>query len=124
MAEFSERRRLHRVLLSSYDPDPARLDESMIFQDSLLNCDLLLLDDLGLDARHDGRYADLLAILDRRLAMDRRMIISTNIDPVRLKDAYDERLVSRLIGGFDLWRFFGDDVRRELNRRRRRSGTS
>lgn len=109
----------HRTLLASFNPDPIRLDNSLAMRDSIMGCSLLLIDDLGTEPGAASRYADLLAVIDGRQSPDRKMIISSNADPVSLRDQYDERLLSRLVGGFAVYRFFGEDVRLELNRRRR-----
>lgn len=109
----------HRILLSSYNPDPVRLDHSTAMRESIMNCDLLMIDDLGTEAGAATKYADLLGVIDTRQGTGRKMIISSNADPATLRDHYDERLLSRLMGGFSVYRFFGEDVRLQLNRKRR-----
>ncbi|NLM78517.1 MAG: ATP-binding protein [Ruminococcaceae bacterium] len=109
----------HRILLSSFHPDPIRLEYCTTMKDSVMNCNLLLIDDLGTESGSAARYGDLLSVIDGRRSNDRKMIISSNADPVSLRDQYDERLLSRLVGGFAVYRFFGEDIRLELNRRRR-----
>lgn len=83
---------------------------------NILQSDLLIIDDLGTESPSGMRYAELLNIIDTRLANDTRKpcktIISTNIDLKKLFDYYDERIVSRITGGFDIFRFAGDDIRR------------
>lgn len=83
---------------------------------NILESDLLIIDDLGTESPTGMRYAELLSIIDTRLANDTRRpcktIISTNIDLKKLFEYYDERIVSRLTGGFDIFRFAGDDIRR------------
>jgi DNA replication protein DnaC len=110
-----------RTLLASFNPDPIRLEHSLAMRDSIMGCSLLLIDDLGTEPGVASRYADLLAVIDGRQGPDRKMIISSNADPASLRDQYDERLLSRLVGGFAVYRFFGEDVRLALNRRRRSS---
>ena len=109
----------HRTLLSSFNPDSIRLERSNALQDILQACDLLLIDDLGTEAGAAARYADLLGVIDSRNLPGLKTIISTNADPASLRDQYDERLLSRLVGGFAVYRFFGEDVRLQINRRRR-----
>lgn len=109
----------HKTLLASFNPDPVRLEHSLAMKDSLYNCELLLIDDLGTEAGASSRYADLLAVIDSRQGSGRKIILSSNADPASLRDHYDERLLSRLVGGFAVYRFFGEDVRLALNRRRR-----
>ena len=83
---------------------------------SILESDLLIIDDLGTESPSGMRYAELLNIIDTRLANDTRRpcktIISTNIDLKKLFEYYDERIVSRITGGFDILRFAGEDIRR------------
>lgn len=109
-----------RIMRSSYNPDPTRLEEAEAIHDNLISCSLLLIDDLGTEAASATRYADLLNVLDSRLKPAMRTIISSNADPTDLRDTYDERVLSRLVGNFAVYRFFGEDVRLVLNRRRRR----
>ncbi|HEX2945358.1 MAG TPA: ATP-binding protein [Clostridia bacterium] len=83
---------------------------------SILESDLLIIDDLGTESPSGMRYAELLNIIDTRLANDTRRpcktIISTNIDLKKLFEYYDERIVSRITGGFDIFKFAGEDIRR------------
>ena len=109
----------YHVLLTAYNPDEIRMEKAAALHESLMTCDLLLIDDLGTEAGAAARYADLLAVIDNRNLPALKTIISSNADPATLRDTYDERLLSRLMGGFAVYRFFGDDVRMALNRRRR-----
>lgn len=82
---------------------------------NILETELLIIDDLGTESPTAMRYAELLNILDTRMANDIRRpcktIIATNIDLKKLFEYYDERIVSRITGGFDIFRFAGDDIR-------------
>jgi len=82
---------------------------------NILTSNLLVIDDLGTESPTAMRYAELLSIIDTRLANDTRQpcktIISTNIDLKKLFEYYDERVVSRLTGSFDILRFAGEDIR-------------
>ncbi len=83
---------------------------------NIMDVELLIIDDLGTESPSAARYAELLTILDTRfsnnLARPCKTIISTNIDIRKLYEYYDERVGSRLIGNFDIYRFAGDDIRR------------
>jgi len=83
---------------------------------SIMEVELLIIDDLGTESPSAMRYAELLNIIDTRSANDKRKpcktIIATNIDLKQLFEYYDERIVSRITGGFDIYRFAGDDIRR------------
>ncbi|HOQ06920.1 MAG TPA: ATP-binding protein [Clostridiales bacterium] len=82
---------------------------------NILEADLLIIDDLGTESPSAMRYAELLNILDTRTSNDIRKpcktIIATNIDLRNLFEYYDERIVSRITGSFDIYRFAGDDIR-------------
>ncbi len=82
---------------------------------SILETELLIIDDLGTESPSAMRYAELLNILDTRYANDRKRpcktIIATNIDLKKLFEYYDERIASRITGSFDIFRFAGDDIR-------------
>lgn len=86
---------------------------------SILEADLLIIDDLGTESPSATRYAELLNIIDTRYANDKRKpcktIIATNVDVKKLFEYYDERVVSRITGSFDIFRFAGDDIRRLKN---------
>lgn len=83
---------------------------------NILEVELLIIDDLGTESPSAARYAELLTILDARLASGgsrpRKTIIATNIHLKKLFEYYDERIVSRIVGNFDIYRFAGDDIRK------------
>jgi hypothetical protein len=41
-----------------------------------------------------------------------KTIISTNIDIKKIYQYYDERVGSRIVGNFDIYKFAGDDIRK------------
>ncbi len=83
--------------------------------DNLQNVELLIIDDLGTEALTAARYAEFLTILNTRhannLTRPCKTLISTNIELKRLREHYDERVVSRIIGSFDMFKFVGEDIR-------------
>lgn len=89
--------------------------EDDTFYKNIFDVELLIIDDLGTEPPTAMRYAELLNIIDTRCANDRRKpcktIIATNIDLKQLFEYYDERIISRITGGFDIYRFAGDDIR-------------
>lgn len=94
----------------SYDDD--ELDAT--YRD-LVETQLLILDDLGTEPASDARYAELLTLLEARKTRASRFIartiISSNLDPKQLYQAYNERIASRVLGEFDTFKFFGEDIR-------------
>ncbi|MCR4435180.1 MAG: ATP-binding protein [Clostridiales bacterium] len=82
---------------------------------NIFEVELLIIDDLGTESPSDARYAELLTILNTRqinnLSKPCKTIISTNIGLKKLQEYYDERVISRIIGCFNIFRFAGEDIR-------------
>ena len=85
------------------------------FSESLLSVDLLIIDDLGTETLNSMKFTELYKIINTRLLNQNgkitKTIISTNLDLKGLFQTYDERLVSRFVGYYDIYRFYGDDIR-------------
>lgn len=88
--------------------------DGMIYN-SLLDVDLLIIDDLGTECMNNMKFSELFNIINSRLLCQNKKItktiISTNLNIQNLFKNYDERIVSRLIGNYEILRFFGDDIR-------------
>ena len=82
---------------------------------SVLNCDLLIIDDLGTESLNSMKLSELFTILNTRiLNLNNKItktIISTNLDLNDIFRIYEERSGSRIIGYYDIYRFFGEDLR-------------
>lgn len=85
------------------------------FSQNLLSVDLLVIDDLGTETMNSMKFTELYKIINTRLLNQNgkitKTIISTNLDLQGLFNTYDERIVSRFIGHYNIYRFFGDDIR-------------
>ena len=83
--------------------------------DELFNVDLLIIDDLGTENMTEARRSELFNILNTRLLNSAKKhtktVISTNKDLKELINYYDQRIVSRILGHFEICRFFGKDLR-------------
>ena len=82
--------------------------------DHLLNVDLLIIDDLGTEGTNQLKLVELFNIINSRLLNNKKVtktIISTNLSLQSLFENYDERIVSRLVGNYNICYFFGDDIR-------------
>ena len=82
--------------------------------DSILNVDLLIIDDLGTECINNMKFTELFNIINTRLLNQKKItktIISTNLSMRNLYSTYDERIVSRIVGNYDICYFFGDDIR-------------
>lgn len=80
----------------------------------LINCDLLIVDDLGTEMTNTFSTTELFNIINTRLLEDKKTIISTNYTPQQLSETYSERITSRLFGQFEFVAFFGKDLRWEV----------
>ncbi|MEG0075096.1 MAG: ATP-binding protein [Eubacterium sp.] len=78
---------------------------------SLLECELLIIDDLGAEYTTKFSGSQLYEIINTRLLSTKKMIISTNLNMKMIKDQYDERLSSRISGHFTALPFIGNDIR-------------
>lgn len=74
-------------------------------------CELLILDDLGSEFVTQFTSAELFRIINNRLIAGRKMIVSTNLNRSMLKNIYNERIASRITGGFSILEFLGEDIR-------------
>ena len=82
---------------------------------SILNVDLLIIDDLGTESLNSMKLSELFTILNTRiLNLNNKItktIISTNLDIKDIFNQYEERIGSRIAGYYDIYYFFGDDLR-------------
>lgn len=92
-----------------------RFDNNTELKDIILNCDLLIIDDLGSEQITDFSKTELFNILNRKLLKQKKMLISTNCDLEEILKLYSERISSRLLGDFTLCKFFGEDIRIQQN---------
>ena len=86
---------------------------------SLLNVDLLIIDDLGTEHMNSLKFAELFNIINTRILNQNskisKTIISTNLTMNQLFSTYDERIVSRFVGNYTILPFFGEDIRFKKN---------
>ncbi|MBR2240650.1 MAG: ATP-binding protein [Clostridia bacterium] len=82
---------------------------------NLLDVDLLIIDDLGTESLNNVKFTELFNIINTRLLNQNnkclKTIISTNLSLPILNKTYGERIISRLIGDYNICRFFGEDIR-------------
>lgn len=112
----------HRTLTASFRPDEDRLEEAEREREAILNSRLLVIDDLGTESIQTHTLPEFLQVLDHRHGAGLRTVFSTNVDLQTLRQHYDERLWSRLIGHCTVLRFIGDDLRLRAARIRRQGG--
>ena len=82
---------------------------------SVLESDLLIIDDLGTESLNSMKLSELFNIINTRiLNLNQKItktIISTNLSIKDIFNNYEERIGSRIAGYYDIYCFFGDDLR-------------
>ena len=89
-------------------------------EELLIECDLLIIDDLGAESKSDFSITELFNLINRKLLRNKKMLISTNLSLPNITNIYSERIYSRLLGDFKLFKFYSDDIRIKLNLKNKR----
>lgn len=79
--------------------------------DMLMECDLLIIDDLGTEFHSQLSVSLMYNIFNSRMLANKPVIINTNFDLRELEKNYTERFVSRIIGNAQKLDFLGSDIR-------------
>ncbi len=79
--------------------------------DSLLECDLLVIDDLGTEFLSSFTSSLFYNIVNSRLLSGLPTVISTNLTIDEIEARYSARITSRFIGSYDLKVLIGSDIR-------------
>ena len=78
----------------------------------VLDCDLLILDDLGTEMTTPFVQSALYSIVNGRILGRRATILSTNLKLDELARRYTAQTVSRIEGEYQILPFFGEDIRK------------
>ncbi len=78
----------------------------------VLDCDLLILDDLGTEMTTPFVQSALYGIVNGRILNRRSSILSTNLKLEELSRRYSPQIASRLEGEYQILPFFGEDIRK------------
>ena len=77
-----------------------------------LECDLLIIDDLGTEMTTQFTQSALYQVINTRLMEKRPTIVSTNLDDTGIQQRYLQAIASRLLGAYQPFWFLGNDIRR------------
>ena len=80
-------------------------------QENILDCDLLIIDDLGTELTNSFTVSQLFLCLNERILRKKATIISTNLSLESLVNIYSERTFSRITSNFTMLKLTGDDIR-------------
>ena len=78
---------------------------------SLFDCDLLILDDLGTEFSTQFTSTAIYNLFNTRINAGKPIIINTNLTGAELENAYSQRFVSRVMASCLMLDFIGSDIR-------------
>lgn len=81
--------------------------------DAMINCDLLVIDDLGTEVPTAFSKSALYNLINTRMLSKKPTIINTNLSIREIEERYSPRVASRLIGSYDANKFLGEDIRQQ-----------
>ena len=77
-----------------------------------MECDLLIIDDLGTEVVTNFTVSCLYNLINTRLNKKLPIILSTNLNSQEIRKLYNDRITSRLFGDFEIKSFVGSDIRK------------
>ena len=77
----------------------------------IFDCDLLIIDDLGTENVNSFIASQLYQCINERHLTQKSTIISTNLSINEIKSLYSERVFSRLLSNYKVFKIIGDDIR-------------
>ncbi len=99
----------------------SQTEESLEENSYILNCDLLIIDDLGTELTNSFVASQLFLCVSERLLRQKSTIISTNLDMETFMEQYSERVFSRVYSNYTMINLFGDDIRFQKKRKQQKS---
>lgn len=79
--------------------------------EALMDCDLLIMDDLGAEVTNQFTVSSLYSMINTRINRGKSTIINTNLSQGEIRTRYTDRIASRLFGEYIPLLFHGVDVR-------------
>ena len=76
-----------------------------------LNCDLLILDDLGTELTTAYTVSVFYELINSRMRSGKSTVISTNLSSEEISRRYSPQIASRLEGAYENLKFYGQDIR-------------
>ena len=98
-------------------------DEDRDRSQYLLECDLLIVDDLGTELVNTFTTSQLFYVINERLNRKKGTIISTNLPVNEMRDEFTDRVMSRIVSQYRVIPLYGEDIRiqKKLAAARKRS---
>ncbi len=105
-------------VISAYEARRFGGDYESCLEERFLECDLLVIDDLGVEGANQFTVSCIYNIINTRINNRRSTIINTNLSQGELRERYADRITSRLFGEFKPLLFTGDDIRGQKLRKK------
>ena len=86
-------------------------DEDRDRSQYLLECDLLIIDDLGTELVNTFTTSQLFYVVNERLNRKKGTIISTNLPTNEMRDEFTDRVMSRIMSQYQIIPLYGEDIR-------------
>ena len=77
----------------------------------LLECDLLIIDDLGTELVNTFTTSQLFYVINERMSRKKGTIISTNLPVNEMRDEFTDRIMSRIVSQYKVIPLYGEDIR-------------
>ena len=103
-------------LLTSLEKERFSYSNSNERENEILDCDLLIIDDLGSEFSTQFTTAAIYNIINTRINRSKPVIISTNLTEKEIETKYTQRVTSRIIGNYVSLLFVGKDIRQIKNK--------
>lgn len=94
-----------------FSRDAQTAENAAVKVERMLDCELMILDDLGTEMPTPMSVSALYTLINTRLVNGRKTVISTNLTDAELSKRYNPQICSRLEGEFTKLPFFGSDIR-------------
>ena len=98
-------------LLSSIENEKFGRSINLGAEQSIHECDLLIIDDLGAEFSTQFTVSAIYNIINTRFMLSKPTIISTNMNFDEIEDRYTQRVASRILGNYTIMNFKGNDIR-------------
>lgn len=95
----------------------ANYDDIPFLKHSLLNEDILIIDDFGAEKTTEFVESELLSLIDMRINRGKSIFMSSNYTPAELKNHYDLRILDRLQSLMVFIECSGQSYRRLINKK-------
>ena len=89
----------------------SRKSETTPGENFILDCDLLIIDDLGTELTNSFVSSQLFLCINERIARRKSTVISTNLTLEDFSSTYSERTFSRIASNYQMVKLIGKDIR-------------